>query len=321
MQSSAKSLVQGISLLTALLFVSGCAALDMDKMSAALQTSTSVDSKLAFARLCERHGELDQARTVYEGVLKQDPSNQRACHRLGVVTARQGDYQKAEQLLTKAAELSQPDAELLCDLGYTYYLQDRLDLAEKALRQSIDKSSNYQTAWTNLGLTLGQQGRFEESLAAFLKAGNPAEAHASLGYVLAQQNQFRRAQDEFRQSLALNPDLHSAAQGLLLVSARIPGQQPVSVASTTARRKSNPQDSTSTKNHDSAVHDASRASSVLPTNQSSQNASAAQESNPAASPFSWVNDTVTVYSPSRDGSPVNAAPAAVPSNTAPTEPR
>jgi Flp pilus assembly protein TadD len=236
--------------------------------------------------------------------------------------ARQGDYQRAEQLLAKAVELGQPDAELLSDLGYTYYLQDRLDLAEKVLRQALEKSSTYHAAWTNLGLTLGQQGRFEESLAAFLKAGSPAEAHASLGYVLAQQNQFRNAQDEFRKSLSLNPDLHSAAQGLLLVSARIPGQQPVTVASTTARRKSNPEDPAATKDHDTAVHDASRASSVLPTNQPGQTASATQDSNLATSPFSWVNDTVSVYSPSQDGSPAHAASAsAVRSPGTPAEPR
>jgi tetratricopeptide (TPR) repeat protein len=323
MRSSARSLAKGIFLLSGLLLVSGCAALDMDKMSTALPSGASVDSKLAFARLCERHGELDQAQLVYEGVLKQDPANQQACHRLGVVNARQGNYQEAEQLLTKAAELRQPDAELLSDLGYTYYLQDRLDMAEKLLRQAIEKSSNYHAAWTNLGLTLGQQGRFEESLAAFLKAGTPAEAHASLGYVLAQQNQFRRAQEEFRTSLSLNPDLHSAAQGLLLVSSRIPGQQPVSVASTTARRKSNPQDSAATNNHDTAVHDASRASSVLPPNQSGQAASAAQESNPATNPFSWANDLGSVYRPSQDGSSAGAASTspAPSSNATLAEPR
>jgi tetratricopeptide (TPR) repeat protein len=329
MRSSATSLANAVVLSAAILLASGCAALDTGKMSAALQSSAPVESKLAFARLCERHGELDQAQTVYDGVLKQDPSNPQANHRLGIVKARQGDYQEAERLLTKAVELGEPDAELLSDLGYTYYLQDRLDEAEKLLRQAIEKSSTNHAAWTNLGLTLGQQGKFDESLAAFLRAGSPAEAHASLGYVLAQQNQFRRAQEEFRTALSLNPDLHSAAQGLLVVSGQIPGQQPVSVASTTARRKANPADAGMKKDNDAAGQDLVRVANTTSSSQSNQtgqsntngksnqNPSGSQEANPSANPFSWISDGTTGFTPGRESNfPVSSSASSSRPNTA-----
>jgi len=290
MNSQSNRLHQLAVLYALALMLPGCASFDTSSFSQLMQPDGSVKAKLAFARLCERHGETEQARIVYEGVLKQDPTNRIAAHRLGVVAAAEGNLTKAETLLTKAAESGPPDAELFNDIGYTYYLQERLDEAEKSLRQAIESSPNYLEAWTNLGLVLGQQQKFDESLAAFRKSGTEAQAHCNLGYVMAQQNLLKSAQKEFREALSLDPELRPAVEGLLQVSSHIPGQEPVSVVSTTARRK---------QPNDTVVFAPSEGASKTP---SAENASPpAAVATPGqvpqlgiAAPFSWSNDPPAV---------------------------
>jgi Flp pilus assembly protein TadD len=198
---------------------SGCAAVKQrlpfaKKTDAETAAKGQYESSLSLARLSERHGQIENARQVYDAVLRKDPENAFAHHRLGVMAARERQLAKADEHLSKALTAGTPSADLLADVGYLYYLQDRLPEAEEKLRQSLELAPTNRTARTNLGLVLGEQGRLDESYAEFCRADTEAQARANLGYVYAMLGDLERAEAEYHVALSLDPSLRQAAEAL-----------------------------------------------------------------------------------------------------------
>ena len=180
----------------------------------------SLDSRLAMARLCERRGETEQAKRLYQAYLEKNPPHALPYHRLGVISSQEGRFAEAEKYFHSAGQLAPPSAELLCDVGYAYYLQHRLPEAEQTLRQALAQDPRHHATLNNLGLVLGAQGRFAESLAFFRQAGSEAEAYANLGYLLAMSGRLQEAEDAYLYALTLDGRLKAAAGALVQVAQR-----------------------------------------------------------------------------------------------------
>src|SRR5262249_57924483 len=106
------------------------------------------------------------------------------------------------------------DANLLNDLGYSYYNHGDWQEAERWLRKSLAVDSHHQRAWINLGMTLGQQERYDESVEAFGHAVRPAEAHCNLAFILTTQGRRQEARQEYEKALALEPGQRLARAAL-----------------------------------------------------------------------------------------------------------
>ncbi|NJL24013.1 MAG: tetratricopeptide repeat protein, partial [Calothrix sp. SM1_5_4] len=100
------------------------------------------------------------------------------------------------------------------------YLQDRLPEAEKCLGEALAVDPRHKPAWNNLGLVLGAQGRFPESLEAFQRVGSEAEAYANLGYALAQRGEYEQSEKAYLRALTLDSGLRKAAAAMLQVADR-----------------------------------------------------------------------------------------------------
>lgn len=227
----------------ALCAAQGCATIRpgeiSDLMNGEQIQKKPVESQLAMARLCERRGENEQARGVYEKILSESPQHPEALHRLAVVFTRENRRDEARQYYTEAARLSPNSPELNNDSGYLFLLEGEYPAAEKAFRQAVELKPNFTAAWTNLGLALGYQDKYDEAFAVFLRATNtPADAHCNLAFVYAQQMKLSDAQTHYRRALVHNPELKAAAEGLLQVSASIPGQEPRTMLRTVASARS-----------------------------------------------------------------------------------
>jgi Tfp pilus assembly protein PilF len=218
----------------------GCTTFPKSVWPAAVENTSTLESRFAYARLSERHGQQDEAQRLYKVILKDDPTYAPANHRMAVIAAQTEQYELAHQYFQKALESVAPSAELLNDQGYTLYRENRLEEAEKVLRQAIALSPRYAPAHTNLGLVLGQQGKYQDCLECFSRVGSEAQAEANLAYILAQQNSLTEAQWHYKRALALDGDLKPAAEGLLAVSSRLPGQEPKTVVSTVGRSVKQP---------------------------------------------------------------------------------
>ena len=135
----------------------------------------AMDRMLSMSRLSERHGKPEDAIKMYHSVLERDPKNLIAHHRLGVLAVRNGELDEALAMFTHAEDLGPPTAELLNDIGYALYLADRMPAAEQKLRAALTLNPQLANARNNLGVVIGEQGRFDEALAEFRKLGDDSQ--------------------------------------------------------------------------------------------------------------------------------------------------
>ncbi len=221
----------------------GCSSVPMAGRSLESLVSKPLEGRLAAARLLERRKEYEKAEAAYDAILREEPECAIAWHRQGVVHAKRGKLAEAEKNFDRALMLGPFTAELANDRGYILFLQDRLSEAEIEFRKAVEHTPDFKPAWTNLGLVLGQSGQFEEAFKACQQsAASPAEAHCSLAYIYAQCFELEKAQAEYQQALTLDPELQLAAEGLLQVSAMLPGSQPRTIVSTSASTRSQSQE-------------------------------------------------------------------------------
>lgn len=183
------------------------------------------DRQFALARLTERNGSLEQAEQMYRSMQQKHAGDATLEHRLGVVAARQGRFEDARQHFTKAKSAGGESAELLVDLGYCCYLMDDLPAAEQALRSALARDPNNRRARNNLGLVLGGEGRFNDSLAEFKLAGTEAEAHSNLAYVYSQAGDLKRSAEEYNLALTMNQGLRPAAEALVQIVHEKPARE------------------------------------------------------------------------------------------------
>lgn len=176
-----------------------------------------LDPELAMARLAERQGDRNRARRLYENYVKENASNPLPHHRLGVLASREAKHDLAEQHFRKAITAAPPSTKLLSDVGYFYYLQDRLDEAEQVLQKAHQQEPSDKTVCNNLALVYGARGDFREALAYFRKVNDEAKARANLAYVLSQHGKLDAARGEYLAALTMDNKLRRAAKGLLQV--------------------------------------------------------------------------------------------------------
>lgn len=179
------------------------------------QSVQAFDAQLSLARLSERNGDKQMAEQIYRTLEKKEPGNQLIQHRLGVLEAEKSRYAEAAKHFDMAARLGPPSSELLNDIGYNLYLMDRRPEAEGAFRQALDLSPQNKSARINLGMLLGEAGRFDESLAEFRRAGTEAEAQANLAYVKSQAGDLDGAVACYHRALSLDSSLKPVAEALI----------------------------------------------------------------------------------------------------------
>ncbi|MBW3600852.1 MAG: tetratricopeptide repeat protein [Planctomycetes bacterium] len=143
--------------LTGVLGAAGCAA-PVRWQSGARPLSRDVganqergeEATLTSARHWERSGDSEQAREAYQTLVSANPRHTIAHHRLGVLLAKEGQYQRAEDHLLTALESDPENVNLLNDLGYCRQLQDRYEEAAAAYREALLIEPSHRTTRNNL---------------------------------------------------------------------------------------------------------------------------------------------------------------------------
>jgi Flp pilus assembly protein TadD len=169
---------------------------------------------LATAQSLERGGKVHEATLLYERARQKDPRLHHVCRRLAVLYDRQGNFVRAQQEYEQALRLTPDDADLLNDLGYSHYSRGNWEEAEKYLRKSVDKNPKHERAWMNLGLALGQQERYADSVDAFTRVVGPARAQCNLAFILTTRGKQEEARGAYREALRLDPELKLAEAAL-----------------------------------------------------------------------------------------------------------
>lgn len=212
------------------------------------QPQESAQQAFAHAVTLQRAGDFEGAIREYQAVLVQQPENFEAHSNLGVALAHVGHFEEAIDAY-RAALKNAPQAaasHLRLNLGLAYYKSGRLDDAVQifeSLRKQLPEDLQLALLTGDCYLRLGELKRVIELLTpvapahadnpginymlgmalvrsgqvakgqalvdGILRDGSSAEAHFLLGTVAFMAKDYPRAAKEFRDAIAINPDLAS----------------------------------------------------------------------------------------------------------------
>ncbi|HLZ83753.1 MAG TPA: tetratricopeptide repeat protein [Caulobacteraceae bacterium] len=169
-----------------------------------------------------RAGRLDEARDLYQQVLRRDPNRFDVLLLLGQLLMQMGAVQPAAAVLTRATQVNPgaPAAHGL--LSEALHASGRPEEALASVDRALALQPNAQ-AWVNRGAILVALRRPDEALASYEAAialdPGLAEAHNNRGLALMGPGRFEEALASFEAAVALKPDYaeahHSRAAPLL----------------------------------------------------------------------------------------------------------
>ena len=173
------------------------------------------DVQLTMARSLEQRGEMEQALEAYRSAVEKDPRRATGYWRMAILQDRLGKIEESEAMYREALKRDAKNPDLLCDYGYSLYLQRRWAESEERLRQAIALKPSHKRAHNHLGLILAQAEQSEAALAEFRKAGcDEAEARSNLGLLMTLNHRWVEAREQYELALDADPDSATAQSGL-----------------------------------------------------------------------------------------------------------
>ena len=127
--------------------------------------------RMSLASTLERERKYSEAEAVFRQMIADDPDDPNALNSFGYMLAERGQkLDEAVSLVQRALAIEPGNGAYLDSLGWAYYKQNRLDLAEAPLRDAAAKLPSVSVIQDHLGDLLNKRGLFEEAIAAWQKA-------------------------------------------------------------------------------------------------------------------------------------------------------
>ena len=151
-----------------------------------------------------------------------DPQAALALDLKGRIHLHRSETDAALASFLAAVRLAPDNAPLLANTGYVYLLKGDFEKARPYLERAVEIDGSIAQARNNLGIVLAHFGEREGALQHFMAANEPAAAHNNLGVALLAERQWKEAQQQFQQALAINPAYALAAQNLKEAQSHLP---------------------------------------------------------------------------------------------------
>ena len=135
-----------------------------------LMKRTPEDASLVYeyASLLDKAGRVPDAERVLRDLLAKDPLDANALNSLGYLLADHGQrLDEAVDLLQRALKIEPANPSFLDSLGWAYFRQGRLDLADPPLTRAADQLPASSAVNEHLGDLRFKQERYADALAAF----------------------------------------------------------------------------------------------------------------------------------------------------------
>ena len=124
-----------------------------------------------YAQLLEESGRIADAEGVLRALIAQDPNDANALNSLGYLFADRGErLDEAVQLLLRAVKAEPGNPSYLDSLGWAYFKQGKLDLADPPLSEAAAKQPENSVIQDHLGDLRFRQERFAEAVTAWERA-------------------------------------------------------------------------------------------------------------------------------------------------------
>lgn len=131
---------------------------------------------------------------------------------IGTSQLQNGNLPSALQELLLAEKLDDENPYIQNNLGLTYFLRERVDLAEIHIRKALELQPNYSDARNNLSRVLIERGKYNEAATAAqividdLTYQNPEKPQINLGIARFKMNQFDSARMAFLKAIDFSRD-------------------------------------------------------------------------------------------------------------------
>jgi len=155
-----------------------------------------------------QEGKLEEARAIYEEILKLEPTHFDALQLLGTILLQFKNYLQAVDLLTRALELNPQFASGYYNRGNALKSLGRLHEAIESYQKAIILQSDYAEALNNCGVCLQELKDFEGAIASFKKALELKPSHApaynNLGNALRSLKEYEEALINYEMAIRIN---------------------------------------------------------------------------------------------------------------------
>ena len=177
------------------------------------------DMRNLLGKILMGQGRLEEALAQFDKALSINASFVEAMVNKACVFARLGMRSQTK----KALDLAKKHSKGHCldshyDMAIKAIKDDDFEAACREIKQAFDLSASQASACLARGITLSEQGHWEEAHAAFLTAleyePQFADVHNQLGIVCSERGQFDDAIRHFRDALSINPHFVAARLNL-----------------------------------------------------------------------------------------------------------
>lgn len=124
---------------------------------------------------------------------------------LGVIEDMHGNFELARTYYNLALNVNENSANLLSNIGYSYYLTGELNSAERYFKRAINVDNQFKRAWTNLGLIYVRKGQYNRAVKTLKQVMEEFEAYNDLGYFLMLDGHLEQAEYFFQKAIDMSP--------------------------------------------------------------------------------------------------------------------
>ena len=173
-------------------------------------SAAQVMARLTEAVAMHKQGRLEQAKQIYEEILKSNPSHFDALHFLGLIALQEKHYQDAADLLSRAIQINPKSAAACYNQGIILFELKQFEAALQSYDKAISLKPDYAEAYSNRGNALKELQQFEAALHSYDKAisfkPDYAQAYSNRGTVLMKLKRYEAELESYDKAIALKPD-------------------------------------------------------------------------------------------------------------------
>lgn len=185
--------------------------------NAGKQTAALISEALKKGLVLHQQGRVEQAKAIYEDVLRRSPRNGDALHLLGLLAFQANDFAAAAALLQRATAQLKDQPACFNTLGAALHRLNRLEEATTQYTKALRLKEDYLDVLENRARAFQSLGRHQEAYedydrATQLNSGNP-KLWTERGNTLGRLSRHDEAIASFDRALKLQPSLGAAHFG------------------------------------------------------------------------------------------------------------
>ncbi|MEO7106302.1 MAG: tetratricopeptide repeat protein, partial [Rhodoferax sp.] len=177
-------------------------------------SAAQIETKFQQAIQLHQHGQLVQAKALYESILAVQPKHAQSLHFLGVLAHQTGNLEPAIALIGRAIEVAPGQPAFYCNLGNVQLQLKRFQEAVTSYERAISIKPDFADAHANLGTAFAELKRFGDALDSYNRAiafqPNHPNAFYNRGNALLALDKVEAAVTSFQKAISLQPGFATA---------------------------------------------------------------------------------------------------------------